>query len=616
MAVGNRSEPDYDPVMVGVAAGVIAAMAALALFAVEWPLLVWSSLRGRPTLIEPFTAIGGAARWLLIDRHGVPHAWAGVAPVLPPRLGWFVLDGMLALAVLAGLVAVWLRLDRWSGRSTLGLASWDLRRKVRPRSWAVPRDWLHLQPRIASRSGPVRRAVNRVMRPLVGERRAPALVGGDGWNLGRLRRAEVRSGRECHELVVAPTRSGKTRRVVATEAIEHDGPAVILSNKVDVLGITYAAREARGPVWIYAPLSDRVRRCASWSPLVGCERRERALLMAQWIFDADPTASAASEGSGGARFYNREAVELLLPALLQAAALSGQRMADVLGWLRGGVDALDRPREILSGDHDSGMLAWQSAEALAGVQALDERPRSLLLMSAAQLLGAYRIPAVQAVDDRGFDVGELLRHNGTLYLIAPEDQTEVLAPIFGGILGEVLRACEQRAQQVADPRRLPLVKVLADEAAHLTPLRKLPTYLSVSAGWEVRWCLIYQSLAQVRHRYGSEADAVLANTLSKLVLGPIHDRSTREEIVALLGYESVEQTSHTSDRWGGTRSTTRQRQQRPVISAEQLARIGEGEAVAIHGRDLPAIVRLPFYDEWPLPLIPSRRLDRKGDRSA
>jgi type IV secretion system protein VirD4 len=141
-----------------------------------------------------------------------------------------------------------------------------------------------------------------------------------------------------------------------------------------------------------------------------------------------------------------------------------------------------------------------------------------------------------------------------------------------------------------------LLKVLADEAAHLAPLSKLPTYLSVSAGWGVRWCLVYQSLAQVRHRYGAQADAVLGNALCKLFLGPIHDRATREEVVALLGDELVEQTSRTSDVSGPRSSVTRHEQLRPKVTPDQLAMLGVGEAIAIHGRELPAVVQLPVWE--------------------
>jgi type IV secretory pathway TraG/TraD family ATPase VirD4 len=572
------------------ALGLVAVLGLLVVAGVEWPLLAWSVVHGAPTLLAPMD-VAALLVDVVVPGATLPSRLARFGDVWPPAAAWILLD-LLALFVLLVLAAaVWVRVDRWRGRSTVGLAAWDPRRRLRPRSWAVPRDWLHLQPVRRSRSRASRVFCCRSLRFLGGERRAPARRGGDGWNLGVLRGAEVRSDREMHLMVVAPTRAGKTRRVLATEAVEHDGPAVILSNKLDVVHMTVAARRGRGPVWIYAPLTMRADDCVGWTPLVGCERWEQALLMAQWLFDADPSASSASRSSGGARFYNKEAVELLLPALLQAAALGGCGMGAVLDWLRGGLDGLDVPRA-----HAAEGGGERAAAALAGVQALDERPRSLLMMSAAQLISAYRLPAVRAVDRPGFDPQELLREHGTLYLVAPEAETELLAPIFGGILGQVLRACEHGSQQVEDSRRLTPLKILADEAAHLAPLGKLPTYLAVSGGWGVRWCLVYQSLAQIRHRYGAEADAILANALCKLFLGPIHDRVTRDEIVALLGRELVERTSRTTRGLGGS-STTRQQHERPVLAPEQLARIGEGKAVAIHGRELPAVVHLPFYDE-------------------
>ena len=117
---------------------------------------------------------------------------------------------------------------------------------------------------------------------------------------------------------------------------------------------------------------------------------------AGWLLDADPGAAVSAQDSGGARFYNREATAAPLPACLHAAAISGRSMAAVLGWLRAGVAGLDEPREILRGHGASGV-----ADVIAGVQELDERPRSLLLMSAAQLLDVYRFPSVQEADRPG-----------------------------------------------------------------------------------------------------------------------------------------------------------------------------------------------------------------------
>jgi len=184
-----------------------------------------------------------------------------------------------------------------------------------------------------------------------------------------------------------------------------------------------------------------------------------------------------------------------------------------------------------------------AASAVAGFQGLEDRPRSLLLMSSAQLVDAYRFPDLEQPDLPVFRPKDLLE-GGTLYLIAPESEQELLAPLFGGILGAVLRGAARSGRPRRGVRWNGPLRILADEAAHLAPLAKLPTYLAVSGGWGVRWCVVYQSLAQIRHRYGDEADAVLGNLLCKLVLGPVHDaEETRRYVEELLDEEVTTSTS-------------------------------------------------------------------------
>lgn len=515
-------------------------VATIVVVVVEVPVAAWGLLRGEPVLLDPLTVIGGLLRLIAstvptAEPLSLAAALEIEPDVLPPLWVAIVFDVIVLSNLLLLLWSGWLRLDRLRARSRFGAASWSPAAKVRPRAWVRPRDLLHLQPRVKSRSRSRRRVANVLLRVACGEWRAPAPAGGDSWPIGEIRRAELRSAPEQHMLVFAPTGAGKTLRVLVPAVREHHGPMVVGLNKLDALHATLAARQAVGPVWVVAPLSDlsalgeQARSCC-WSPLSSCGSWSGALTMAQWLYDADPHAAESSAGSGGARFYNREAVESLLPALLHAAALGGRGMVDVLGWLRGGLDGLDVARDVLV-EHE----ALPAAPALAGVQQLDERPRSLLTMSAAQLVSAYRLPEVASIDRPEFDVRELLADNGTLYLIAPESQQDLLAPLFGGILGEILRNAEINASSVSDPRTLPVLKLVMDEAAHLAPLAKLPTYLAVSRGWGARWMLVYQSVAQLRHRYGQDADSVLANALPKLFMGPIHDASTRQELMGLLG---------------------------------------------------------------------------------
>jgi hypothetical protein len=573
------------------AAGLVVAVLAVVALLVEAPVVVWGLLRGELVAVDPFVIAGAAiGAWFGRD---VPDDWdvalAVPAGTVPPLGVAVVVDGLVLAGVAFACWAAWLRIDRWRGRSHAAGSDWSPRRLVRARAWAKPRDWLHLQPREGS--GAIRRRVSGLVRLGLWERRVPDAV--DSWALGRLRRAVVWSDREQHLIGFAPTRSGKTLRLLVEQVRRHRGPAVVMSNKLDVVMHTVWRRALSGPVWIIAPgLDHKALRqwMAGWTPLRTCRDWPGALMMAQWLYDADPTASATSRGSDGGRFYNRQAVEALLPAVLHAAALEGRQMVDVLRWVRGGAQALEEPRLILA-DHD----ALAGEVALLDVQALDAKTLSLLSATASQLVSAYRLPAVQVIDHAGFDPVRLRVECGTVYLIADDSMQEALAPIFGGIVGEVLRDCDWAAAHTRDPRELPITKVLIDEAANLAPLRKLPTALSISAGMNVRFALIYQSVAQLRARYGADADTILANAGAKVFLGPISDAETRRTVIDAFGEEDVETTSYTGGTWGAAGSRTTRTERRSKLSADDLARLPEGVAVVLHGRDLPARVKLRFW---------------------
>ncbi|HZV75060.1 MAG TPA: type IV secretory system conjugative DNA transfer family protein [Conexibacter sp.] len=605
-AGSHKSEPDIDPVMAAVMMAAAAGVLVVLLAAVEWPVFVWSTLHARPMLLDPIDAIGGGLHNLFAHDHfGYPRAWRPVARELPPRASWITLDITGAVMLFVSALAVGVRLELWKGRPRLGLRSWDPRAKLTRRAWARTRDLLHLQrPELPELflAGPIpyaRAIKNRVMRLLAGKRRMPDRRGGDTWPSGVLHGTWLWSGPELHQLVVAPTGSGKTRWVVTTALVEHDGAAVVLSNKTDVYNATARLRDRIGQVGIFAPklgLDPDHEDAVRWTPLRGCEQWEQALDMARWIYEANPHDRRGE----GAEFYDKEATEILLPALLHAAALAGLRMRRVYEWLGAGdgVLALDEPAEILAAH------TLQAAAQLRSVQHMHDRQRGFTLTAARQCVAAYQHPSVCDSDADEFDVEAFIRGKGTLYLVAPEADSEIVAPLFGGLIGQILRACEERAQHCPNPRRLPLVKILADEAAHLAPLRKLPTYLAVSRSWGLRWMVVYQSSAQLRQRYGHDADAILANTLSKLYLGPIHDQATREELAGLLGGEVVREVTHTSDRFGNGGGRSERDGYRPKAGAEDLATLPDGHAVMVHRNDLPAIVRLAHHNDQRQPRRP------------
>ena len=67
----------------------------------------------------------------------------------------------------------------------------------------------------------------------------------------------------------------------------------------------------------------------------------------------------------------------------------------------------------------------------------------------------------------------------------------------------------QRIWRGEGDRRL---KLLLDEAANVAPLSELPRTMSQVAGHGIRVATVWQSLAQMRERYGRGSDTIIAKS--------------------------------------------------------------------------------------------------------
>jgi type IV secretory pathway TraG/TraD family ATPase VirD4 len=138
--------------------------------------------------------------------------------------------------------------------------------------------------------------------------------------------------------------------------------------------------------------------------------------------------------------------------------------------------------------------------------------------------------------------------------------------------------------------------VLLDEAANIAPLRQLPSHLSQAAGHGIRIATIWQSIAQIRHRYTTNADAILANSTTKLFMGPISDDATRQYVSRTLGDEPVDVGAVPSR--GATRAMPPNRTRRPKAEPEMLRQLAPDRALLLDGRSAPAVVRLtPWWND-------------------
>lgn len=477
--------------------------------------------------------------------------WASPAQAYPERVRgqmpdglswWLVLLVPLGVVVGGGAVAL-ASLDVVVARRVLGRRPYDLRGS-RPREWARPRDVKALQ--IARRSG--RRMT-----------------------LGRLDGRLLAADPEAMALLCAPPRSGKTTGFIVPWLLEHDGPALVTSTKRDVWQVTHERRERGGETWVYDPFSPG---SCCWDPLDGCQEWGGALRRARGLADAATRPGPASHVE---EFWGDEAAKLLAP-FLHAAAVSERSMGQVLTWL----ESADRrePVDIL---RSSGDPAAQSQ--LEGVLSLDPRNEGTTFMSTAHLLHAYRYPEVAATTKPGFTAADLLDGDaGTLYLTSAASHQRMLAPLLVALVSSVIEAAIQKSRDEDRPLD-PLLRILLDETANIAPLQSLPAHLSDTAAYGIRIATCWQTVSQMRARYGDAKDTIVGASTAKVFMGPITDRMTAEEISGLLGQRPVPVDDHSV--------------LGPKASPAELQQFAPPRALVVAGTLPPAIVRSEPY--WRIP---------------
>lgn len=523
----------------------------LGLIVVLWvvPVLAMLFHAGRVEPLSLVEAVTGTVRAVSEGRAAEPASAfePEVARLMPGAAGWWGTIAWTA-AVGGGLgVGCWRRFDAYVSALSLARRPYTARGSRR-RTWARARD--------------LRGAVVRTPQP-------------NRFTLGKLDGCLLASDPQAHVALIAATRSGKTTRYVIPWLLEHPGPALVTSTKLDVVEATRATRERQGAVWVWDPFGPA---SATWSPLRGCDSWSYALAQAQWMADA---------GSGGdseiAAYWRGEAAKLLAP-LLHAASLAGETLAQVLEW----VDRQDveKPAGVLE---DAGRKdACRQLDAVAG---LDPRNKGTTYMSAGSLLAACRYPELGRSGPE-FTLREFFdgRPN-TLYVVAGARHQRLLAPLVVGLVSSVLHEAAERTRQGRSPE--PTLRMLLDETANIAPLRDLPAHLSQAAGQGVRIASIWQSLAQMHERYGHAADSIMANSTTKLFMGPVTDERTRKYVQGLLGEELVGRRSDTRGSGldaGAKRSVTRASSQAPAAGPAELQQLGRGRVLVIEGDRKPAVV--------------------------
>jgi type IV secretory pathway TraG/TraD family ATPase VirD4 len=270
-------------------------------------------------------------------------------------------------------------------------------------------------------------------------------------------------------------------------------------------------------------------------------------------------------------------------------------MASVLRWVqrRDVQEALELAAS--SNGHDV------AADSIEGIMETEERERSGIFSTAANILAAYRLPAaLQSASEPNFDPDAFVRSSDTVYICFPASEQEQLAPLVVAFLETVRRATYSR-----EPGWPPVSFVL-DEVANIAPLPGLPALVSEGGSQGLVTLACLQDLSQARARWGAAAEGFLTLFGVKLVLPGIADLRTLQLVSALAGDHNVAMQSVTRTGnaamvlLGGTASTssTTYYQRQAVWPVDHVARIAHGTALAMWPATAPVQIGLvPMWQE-------------------
>jgi type IV secretory pathway TraG/TraD family ATPase VirD4 len=346
-------------------------------------------------------------------------------------------------------------------------------------------------------------------------------------------------------------------------------------------------------VFVFDPFALSGCPTDTWSPLQAARTWDGALEVA-WRLAA--AGELDHKGVEGGDFWAVAAEQRLAP-LLYAAARAGSGIEALVRWAYGQAPReLDEALARVAGDAADDRELADAHAAYDAVRAFElqaDRTRSSIEATAQALLRAYRYARV-AESARSCEItaDRLLDEPATLYLIGDAKASRQLRPIFLALVSEIVDRAYERATLAGGQLDLPLLLCL-DEAGNVAPLPNLAEIASTAPSHNIQLLSIFHDLAQARSRYGGQAETVINSHRARMLLPGVADLDTLRYFAGLVGDEEAPETTRTTGAGGTTRSSGRRR--RPLVAAESLRQLPDGQALLVYGRIAPARVRLRLW---------------------
>jgi TraM recognition site of TraD and TraG len=361
----------------------------------------------------------------------------------------------------------------------------------------------------------------------------------------------VRAESAPHIAISAPTRTGKTRRILAPAAVLHPGPVVCVSSKEDLAELVLTKRG----LGLTAVIDLRPQKTLAWpvgvrtmvtDPTRSITAPEEALTVAEVML------ATSGVGFGGATNGTSVAAGGLwevsasrpLACLLYAASDLGNRQG--MPWLLQAVDNLgvdnddDTPDALST---PSWLAAYglcphpMLAEPLMRVLSMNDRLRDSVAITVSKAVIPWvrlalsngdkhrNLRAIERLGPDAFDLQMLDEPDATLFVLAPNTGTVAGAAV--ALIDSIIQHFRKKTANHQLTHRLLLE---LDEVCNSCPLPMLLNYVGESAGLGVNVLATVQASSHFDVVYGAKyADALRDIFPGVLVMYGAHERHLLEQ---------------------------------------------------------------------------------------
>lgn len=332
-----------------------------------------------------------------------------------------------------------------------------------------------------------------------------------------------------HVMVIGPTGTGKTTRILGPGAVRWRGPRVLVSSKTDFMKRTIErGLDKRGPIYVMdlaGELDDdfdwlqgvKYTRVVS-DPTALITNDDEAMAMASLIMQMGSIGAGGGGGGGG-----NDAFWQTLAAQPLAGLLLGGKVS------KEGIDWTLRAAGRTKGAHpdDLSVASWTAATKLlhdASIKSchspelinacgMEEKLRESMTATMKAGLAPWILSNVRGAPGAKTFHPKMLEGKGepTLYITSPADGAAAGAAV--AVIEMIIRHWRRGVE-----KGLRRILLSIDEFANVASLPLIDRYLSEARGLGVACVLALQSSTQLYHRYGESQGKVILDVVPAILL--------------------------------------------------------------------------------------------------